>query len=303
MKLSRIVLSALATAITASSSAQSVIGVKQMANPVIIPQTTVHVTLTIKREQIVKGPYAKYAEQYLGIAAPLNDKTTYTILGADLSYSDRTVPAKATPIAEVGPYADSGINKPLFSDVSLDPIVYTAASGQGETRTSVKEKSLDKMAADAADAIFTLRRRRFDLVTGEFGENVFGAGLPAAIEEMARIEDNYLSLFTGKKNTCIYSVTIDVTPASETGNTVVCRFSETGGVTDATDLSGEPVMLNITAGTQFNAIEGRNAGKNTVYVTLPRMVSCKLFSGMNLLVEREIPMSQSGTVIEAVNVR
>ncbi len=292
----------MAVAITTPSSAQSVIGVKQMANPVIIPQTTVHVTLTIKREQIVKGPYAKYAEQYLGITAPLNDKTTYTILGADLSYSDRTLPAKAMPIAEIGPSADSGINKPLFSDVSLDPIVYTAASGHGETRT-VKEKSLDKMAADAADAIFTLRRRRFDLVTGEFGENVFGAGLPAAIEEMARIEDNYLSLFTGKKNTCIYSVTIDVTPAAEAGNTVVCRFSETGGVSDATDLSGEPVMLNITAGTQFTAVEGRNAGKNTVYVTLPRMVSCKLFNGMNLLVEREIPMSQSGTVIEAVNVR
>lgn len=303
MKLSEIVLSAFALVAAVPVSAQSVIGVKQMVNPVVIPQTTVHVTLTVKREQIVKGPYAKYAQQYLGIAAPLNDKTTYTILGAELSWSDRTLPAKAAPLAEIVPSADSGINRPIFSDVSLDPIVYTAASGLGEARTSVKEKSLDKMAADAADAIFTLRRRRFDLVTGEFGENVFGAGLPAAIEEMARIEDNYLSLFTGKKQTRVYSVTIDVVPSAEQGNTVVCRFSETNGIVDRSDLSGEPIMLNITAGTPFNAIEGRNAGKNTVYVTLPRMASCKLFGGMNLLTEREIPLLQSGTVIEAVNAR
>ncbi len=296
-------MSALAIAVAAPVSAQSTIGVKQMVNPVIIPQTTVHVTLTVKREHIAKGPYAKYAQQYLGIAAPLNDKTTYTILGAELSWSDRTVPAEATPLAGTKPVADSGINKPLFSDVSLDPIVYTAASGLDESRMSVKEKSLDRMAADAADAIFTLRRRRFDLVTGEFGENVFGAGLPAAIEEMARIEDNYLSLFTGKKNTYIYNVTLDVTPAAEPGNTVVCRFSETGGVVDRSDLSGEPIMLNITAGAPYNAIEGRNAGKSTVYLTLPRIASCKLFNGMNLLTEREIPMLQSGTVIEAVNAR
>jgi len=84
---------------------------------------------------------------------------------------------------------------------------------------------------------------------------------------------------------------------------VVCRFSETGGVVDRSDLSGEPIMLNITAGAPYNAIEGRNAGKSTVYLTLPRIASCKLFNGMNLLTEREIPMLQSGTVIEAVNAR
>lgn len=293
----------MAAAIAIPASAQPAVDVKQMVNPVIVPQTNVHVTLTVKREQIAKGPYAKYAQQYLGIAAPLNDKTTYTILGAELSWSDRTVPAKAAPLAEIAPSADSGINKPLFSDVSLDPIVYTAASGLDGTRTSVKEKSLDKMAADAADAIFTLRRRRFDLVTGEFGENVFGAGLPAAIEEMARIEDNYLSLFTGKKSTYIYSITVDITPTADLGNTVVCRFSETGGIVDRSDLSGEPVMLNMTVGAPYNAVAGRSAGKNTVYMAMPRIASCKLFIGMRLLTEREIPMSQSGTLIEAVNVR
>ena len=54
MKLSGIVLSALAIAVAAPVSAQSTIGVKQMVNPVIIPQTTVHVTLTVKREHIAK---------------------------------------------------------------------------------------------------------------------------------------------------------------------------------------------------------------------------------------------------------
>ena len=303
MKLSGIVLSALASAASLFASAQSVIGVKQITNPVIVPQTTIHVTFTVRRESVVKGPYAKYSQQYIGVAAPLNDKTTYAIIGAELTYSDRSLPSQATALASMEPTAEESVNKPIFSDVSLDPIVYSAASGSNDTRTSTKEKSLDRMAADAADAIFTLRRRRFDLVTGEFGENVFGAGLPAAIEEMARMEDNYLSLFTGKRHTHTYNVTIDITPAADTDKITICRFSETSGIVEATDLSGEPVVLSIKPGVQHNAIPGKKAGKNTVYITLPRMAWCQLFNGMELLTEKEIPMLQSGTVIKAVNVR
>ena len=47
--------------------------------------------------------------------------------------------------------------------------------------------------------IFSLRRHRLDLVTGEAGENVFGGGLKAALDEISRLEQEYLALFLGKQ--------------------------------------------------------------------------------------------------------
>lgn len=279
------------------------IEVRQMVNPVIIPRTTLHVTLTVKREHIIKGPYAKYSQQYLGIAAPLNDKTSYTITSAGLSYTD-SKPLKAEYLScGAGDTATVAVNKPPFTEVCLDPIVYAASQGHGDMRTSMREKSLSQMAADAAGALFTLRKRRFDLITGEFGENVFGAGLPAALEEISRLEDNYLSLFTGKKSTEVYEVTIDVTPSHELDNIVVCRFSESEGIVDRSDLSGEPVMLDITAASPCQTVDCKAQGKNTLYVVTPTLTDCKLWYGLKVLTQREIPLFQAGSVIEIVGAR
>ncbi|MDE7355378.1 MAG: DUF4831 family protein [Rikenellaceae bacterium] len=276
------------------------IGVKQMANPVIIPQTTIQVSITVKREHIVKGPYAKYSQKYLGITAPLNDKTSYTITSASLAYGDLK-PLKAGYLSDC---ADTTvINKPLFTEVCLEPIVYAASQGHGDMRTSMREKSLDQMAADAANALFTLRKRRFDLITGEFGENVFGAGLPAALDEISRLEDNYLSLFTGKKSTEVYEVTIDVTPSRELDNIVVCRFSESDGIVDRSDLSGEPVILDMTATTTCTMVDSKAQGKNTLYVVVPTLADCKLWHGLKVLAQREIPLPQAGNIIEITGAR
>ncbi|HAY31196.1 DUF4831 family protein, partial [Alistipes sp.] len=64
-------------------------------------------------------------------------------------------------------------------------------------KQSTVEKSAESMAADAANMIFSLRRHRLDLVTGEAGENVFGGGLKAALDEISRLEQEYLALFLG----------------------------------------------------------------------------------------------------------
>lgn len=74
------------------------------------------------------------------------------------------------------------------------------------------------MAQDAANAIFSLRRHRIDLVTGEAGENVFGAGLKAALEEIDRLEQEYLSLFLGKQFRQRIVREFSVVPSRTTGD-------------------------------------------------------------------------------------
>ena len=39
-----------------------------------MPQTTVVVDITVARESVVTGPYARFAQKYFGVIAPLADK-------------------------------------------------------------------------------------------------------------------------------------------------------------------------------------------------------------------------------------
>ena len=52
--------------------------------------------------------------------------------------------------------------------------------------------ALEDAAREAANTIFSLRRHRIELITGEAGENVFGEGLKAALAEIERLEQSYL---------------------------------------------------------------------------------------------------------------
>ena len=61
------------------------------------------------------------------------------------------------------------------------------------------ETDLQTAARNAAAAIFSLRKHRLDLISGEAGENVFGAGLPVALERLDRLEQEYLELFLGRR--------------------------------------------------------------------------------------------------------
>ena len=38
-----------------------------------VPQTTVVVDITVARESVVTGPYARFAQKYFGVLAPLAD--------------------------------------------------------------------------------------------------------------------------------------------------------------------------------------------------------------------------------------
>lgn len=306
-----------------------------------LPRTVVNVTLVMEREVILRGPYAKFASQYLGISgAAMSDKQNYRIVDATLGYCEEPDPAQtyhldqpvdaqskvfhwlsAVP-AQRQLLADAeyqgaaiGNNNP-FTDVSLNPLYGTTVEQSGladsesfgelpVNRTSAVEKSTEQMAADAANAIFTLRKRRFDLVTGETGENVFGAGLSAALKEMDRIESEYLALFIGKRYTQRIVKTFSVLP-SDKGTAIVCRFSPTKGVVPDTDLSGRPIVIEMTAeagasegGQSVNMGGGSRKGAVSVRYRVPAVQIVKLVDGNDELARERIPVFQMGRVTYA----
>ena len=52
-----------------------------------LPRTTLKVTVEVEKESIRKGPYARYAQKFLGVMAPLADKDIYTITGGKIGFA------------------------------------------------------------------------------------------------------------------------------------------------------------------------------------------------------------------------
>ncbi|MDR1670953.1 MAG: DUF4831 family protein, partial [Alistipes sp.] len=193
-------------------------------------QTTLWVSVSVERHQIVAGPYARYAQKYLGAAAPLADKVLHKVVSAKL-LDKSEIPAADKTIASTSSFTHMNPAEG-FPRLTID-------------RTSAAAVSLEESARLAAEKIFELRRSRLDLVMGNVGENVFGGGLGSALAELARLEEEYLSLFFGRESVGTDFKQYSVTPTKGRLTYTVCRFSETDGLLPQDDLSGTPMVLEL----------------------------------------------------------
>ncbi len=151
------------------------------------PRTVLAVDVTAERDVTLSGPYARYAQKFLGVRAPLTDKMSWAVTGASVALLDPKAcldaPAPAQPSRTVMSHATS---EDEFSRLQAD-------------KNDMAVLALEDAAREAANTIFSLRRHRIELITGEAGENVFGEGLKAALAEIERLEQSYLELFLGKR--------------------------------------------------------------------------------------------------------
>ena len=55
---------------------------------VVQPRTILAVDVTVEHDVTLSGPYARYAQKYLGVRAPLTDKTVWSVTGAQIALLD-----------------------------------------------------------------------------------------------------------------------------------------------------------------------------------------------------------------------
>jgi hypothetical protein len=196
-------------------------------------QTTLRVDVTVERQEIVAGPYARYSQKFLGVTAPLADKVLHKVTDVKLlevsanavPQNDSTQPGDSAPFTHMKPAKG-------FPRLTVD-------------RLSATTVSLEESARRAADKIFELRRSRLDLITGNVGENVFGGGLGAALNEISNLEEEYLSLFLGRETIALEQKHYQVTPTRGHLTYTVCRFSEEEGLVPQDEMSGAPIVLEL----------------------------------------------------------
>lgn len=308
-----------------------------------LPSTSFRVTAKAVRESFVAGPYARFAQKYLGIQAREESGDFYTLstvrlvsfVEADRSSNialnlgnSRNASANFLEMMSQGlvMWSDSNAGKdnsarfpsvqskssfdktqstPNLTNVST--ILYkTVQTASGLERVPVQqsqvvEKSLEKKAEEAAATIFRLRTKRMEIITGETDATFSGDALRAAIDEINRLEGEYLSLFTGKSSFDSQEISFDVVPVKENPRQiyVAFRISETQGLLGSDNMAGRPVVVELTG--EEPALKPVNmdltAEKGRVIYKTPAIMTARIMDGQTLLLQTRVPVYQFGQVM------
>jgi hypothetical protein len=185
------------------------------------------------------------------------------------------------------------------SSVMPDTLYMRNRSG----RTALKEKTLEQKAEEAANFLIKLKKRRFKLVAGQYDYMPEGSAMADALKELARIEEEYLSLFIGKRIVNTWHRNYHYTPVlgKETERIVLFRFSETEGFLGVRETGGIPVMLELastmkTRGLERPTMSARDVD-NLLYYRIADQAWVKLLIGEEMWAEALFPVFQFGVIV------
>jgi len=297
-----------------------------------LPQTGIRIHIKATRERFVHGPFQMYAQKMLGIDnAPAADADRWNLDEMRLETFSQPDPdqvhkalgqaAQLVSLTESGILTgiNSGVKTPestietqsfltkdLQNRVSFtDLSIWSFYSPTDSTKSfKMVSKNIDQKAAEAAETIFNLRNSRFALLTNADDEPLpDGKSFEVMREELAKMEENYLALFIGKSSKQSYEFSFDFVPGEKTTKgEVFFRFSEDRGVLPKADLSGRPIVIEITKDDNLAAKQSAlspsanpEAGKSGLYYRIPGMSEIRILDGSKQLAGARAPIAQFGT--------
>lgn len=169
--------------------------------------------------------------------------------------------------------------------------------------SNLRGKTLEQKAEEAANFLIKLKKRRFKLVSGQYDYMPAGEAMEDALQELARLEEAYLSLFIGKRITSQYQQYYRFIPdeGKEVDRVVLFRFSPQEGLVDAREAVGLPVVVELTDDNKTKLLEQyrvplKPAGKQLHY-RIADQVHVKLRVGEQVWAEAFYPVFQCGAMV------
>lgn len=163
------------------------------------------------------------------------------------------------------------------------------------------QKKPELKAEEAANFIIKLRKRRFKLLTGQNEGAVPDAAIQSVIDELNRIEQEYLSLFTGKTIYESETLHFNYIPISGklTDQKILFKLSESEGIFEAMSPKGKPVIFEIECldlTQNLKVLRSFEAG-NTLYYRQPDLARIIISFDDLRLFENKLTVYQYGSVI------
>ena len=283
-----------------------------------LPKTAIDVRATVTRSVEKPGPFAQFAQKYLGQSPTVTqERTVWKIENIDILPKGIADPEKKYAIQlkkenrtafylnEEGmlvsinraPAPTSTRPAPSPEKAAKKEQKQAAEYAQLYTETMLISSSTRNMAEAAAQQIYLLREYRLDLLTGNSDEIPQGQSFEILLREMDKREALLTSLFLGTVET--EALVEDIVIDPENKNSVAFRFSERKGILPADDLSGEPIYIStevkevIEAPTDSKGKVIAPASNALVYIT-PGKADVKVSYKGETLCQKEIPMAQLG---------
>ncbi|MBR4756596.1 MAG: DUF4831 family protein [Bacteroidales bacterium] len=309
------------------TSAQDPVGTVSYA----LPQTTITLEVEAVREQFYAGPYAKFAQKYLGVDARQEDQATCKLssvkmvpcIEADQNYRYFVTPDKnsmsflaltAQGLIAVndgafgngsewrfasqagGDFSDKGVSSNLTSEAT------TLIRGVDGNRVAIQQnmvvqKPLEQRAKEAAEMIFDLRKKRVQIVTGDTDATYSGEAMGAALAEIAALEKEYMSMFIGYSDFQTQKLKCDVVPEKDRKSQtyVAFRLSDADGIVSADNVSGKPYLLELTPQAVSPASgKGASARGAVAVYRIPAVCTVKLTDGVNPILQDRVAVYQLG---------
>jgi hypothetical protein len=212
----------------------------------------------------------------------------------------------------------SGRNKILYKDVSVKRNFYFGSDTTYKRtfidsayikvpviRKQLVKKTMEEKAEEAANYIIKIRKRRFKLVSGQYEQIPDGEAMAIAVEKLDNTENEYLSLFTGKKYIDRYSKTIQYVPdgSRQVSKEILFRFSGTEGFIDSKGAKGIPVIieiedLNRTVQLEDLSMSGQELMTgNNMPVRLPDLAEIRIMEGTRVINRTKLPVFQYGITV------
>lgn len=305
-----------------------------------LPSTVISLEVEAVQERFYAGPYAKYAEKYLGMKVRQKDEESYQISGIRLtpyieadqsrrytfnvkkgqidatflklsscgliSFADADFGTESIwrfPVAGKSDFAGRGVSSHVASESTT--LYRSDRKDSSYDKVSVSqsmlvEKTPEKRAAEAAQMILKLRDQRLKIVVGDTDATYSGEAMGAAVAELTRLEEEYMSLFVGYSEYQTQKKKFEVLPQEGDNQLYVAfRISDSAGLVPPDNLGGKPVVMEIIPQKfeqkKVTEEEMKNDVKPTLaYYRIPSICTLKLMSGSQLLLQTRVPVYQLG---------
>jgi hypothetical protein len=208
------------------------------------------------------------------------------------------------------------IETPFFTDLSVkrnltevtDTLYKTIISDSSYVRVPVlrkqrEAKTIEQKAEEAANFIIKIRKRRFKLLAGQYDVFPEGRALAISVEELDKLEKEYLELFIGKRIKQTYRRSFLVTPGSQKANQnyIVARFSPLTGVVDPESSTDTPLNLEIVPLQKLKSLSARTrpdeSAMNTLIYRIPDIADVSLSIKSEVLYQGRMQIYQMGEKI------
>lgn len=280
-KIFTILLAAVFVSLACDASAQQVvkqrIGTYKESGNVVVSEatTTLVVDLTVECEEFEAGVYARYAQKYFGKRASLVSRMSYALVGGDVAVLD-------APSYYAAP-----------ANIVTESVV-TAGDKVMVDRLAADELTQEEAAKRAAERIFELRAARQDILLGEYGDGVYGAGLEAALREIERLENEYLKLFYGIRTVTTTTHRYIMPVSADMPNNVIARFNSEEGLLAKDNVTGDIVMVSVTPSVMSYPASNP---KGTVAYRYANNANVTVSFAQEVLARRVLPIFEFGETV------